>query len=220
MRGPSAALLIVTAAVQLTACDTPGTPLRLAPYEFRLAGTDSVFHWPPSSLPVRYYVEPVGQLPEYVASGIVTWQQQFLYGEFRGERVLDSALADVVIQLIGSPPPDAPLTNDPPRIVCEGVTLVPPRVDAGLAKPQFESRLQIELRWFSGPEPSDIVNCLARVTTHEIGHSLGIFAHSADPVDLMFGQPQVSTPSLRDRATVQTLYHVPSDILPWSSTPP
>jgi len=53
------------------------------------------------------------------------------------------------------------------------------------------------------------------VTMHELGHTLGIFAHSSDPFDLMYPEPQVLWPSLRDQSTIQRLFHVPADILPW-----
>ena len=213
MRRASLVALLIAAAV--AGCDQPGVPLRLAPYEFRLAGTDSVFHWPATSLPVRFYVEPVGRIPDYAFQGVRAWQRQFLYGEFRGSFVPDSLLADVLVLLIGDPPPDAELTNDPPRLVCQGVTLVPPRGTDTEGQVRFTTQLRIELRWFLGNAATDVAKCLARVTTHEIGHALGIFAHSNDPFDLMYREPEVTTPSLRDQATIQTLYHLPTDILPW-----
>ncbi|MDH3455863.1 MAG: matrixin family metalloprotease [Gemmatimonadota bacterium] len=210
-----ASLLALSTAAVLAGCDQPEVPLRLTPYEFRLAGTDSVFHWPATSLPVRIYVEPVGRIPDYAAQGLSAWQRQFLYGEFRGVVVSDSVQADVLLLLIGDPPPDTELTNDPPRLVCEGLTLVPPRGTDQAGQIRFTAQLRIELRWFPGNPATDVVNCLARVTTHEIGHALGIFAHSDDPFDLMYRQPEVGTPSPRDQATIQTLYHLPTDILPW-----
>lgn len=210
-----ASLLVLAATGMVLGCEQPEVPLRLAPYEFRLAGTDSVFHWTAPSLPVRFYVEPVGRIPDYAVSGVRAWQRQFLYGEFRGVFVPDSSQADVLLFLVGDPPPDIDLTNDPPRFVCEGLTLVPPTGTDQTGQSRFLAQLRIELRWFPGNAPTDIVNCLARVTTHEIGHALGIFAHSDDPLDLMYRQPEVASPSPRDQATIQTLYHLPSDILPW-----
>jgi predicted Zn-dependent protease len=174
-----------------------------------------VFRWPATSLPIKVFAEPVGQLPQYASDGLRAWQRQFLYGEFRATLVADSSTADLLVVLTGNPPPDTPLTDDPPRFVCEGVTFVPPRVVDGSGQLRFTSRMQIEVRAFPGADPTDAVNCLARVTTHEIGHALGIFAHSNDPFDLMFDAPTVTTPSLRDQATIQLLYHTRADVLPW-----
>lgn len=43
------------------------------------------------------------------------------------------------------------------------------------------------------------------VVTHELGHAVGIGAHSDQPSDVMFGAPIVSTPSARDARTLQNL---------------
>jgi predicted Zn-dependent protease len=189
-----------------------------------LAGTDSVFHWPISSLPVRFYAEPVGRLPQYVRDGVLAWQRQLLYGEFRGTLVEDSAAADVIVMLEGSPPPDAPLTNDPIRTVCEGFTFLPSRVADASGTTRLAARIRIQVRSFPGVDSTDAQNCLAVVTMHELGHALGLLRHSDDPIDLMYDEPRVRSPSLRDQSTLQRLFHTATDIWPWdaaaSAAPP
>jgi predicted Zn-dependent protease len=47
---------------------------------------------------------------------------------------------------------------------------------------------------------------------HELGHVLGILNHSSNPLDIMFSNPTVATPSERDRNTVQVMYHWPMNV--------
>lgn len=208
-------IALSAAVVVAAACDTPDAPVRPTPYDFRLFKSDTVFHWPQHSMPVRVYAEPVGNLPNDVAAGLQQWQRQFLYGELSAVVVTDSADADVLVFLDGPVPPDVPPTDDPPRAVCGGYTALPPRdVDAD-GYVRFTDRLRISVSWSVGEDATDVTNCLQRVTAHELGHALGIFDHSNDPFDLMHPQPSVKLPSPRDQATILTLYHVPTDIFPW-----
>jgi predicted Zn-dependent protease len=50
--------------------------------------------------------------------------------------------------------------------------------------------------------------CLALTTTHELGHAIGILAHSSVETDIMYFDPVVSTLSTRDRATIELAYHL------------
>jgi len=214
MRKRRARALGVAVLVGLAGCQSVESPNRPAPYEFRASPTDPIFHFPSSQLPVRFWAEPTGALPEYVELGMEMWAAQFLYGEFWGVLVADSLQADIIVRMPGTPPPDAPLTDDPAVQTCDGVTHIPEFGDDGTGQLRFDARIDIEMGWFSG-QPSDIANCLARVTAHEIGHAMGIFNHSFVPNDLMAIPVTARQPTARDASTIQTLYHIETDILPF-----
>lgn len=206
-------LACILTSVLLSGCEDPAIPLRGDPYPFALVrnGQTQVFHWPADRLPVLYYAEDRGTLREYVDTAISRWESQFLYGELRGLLTGDSLEADVIIRFEGDTPPEADLNDAPPVNACGGTTSFPMQT----ADSVFTDRIRISLRWFRNSEPSDIANCLLRVTVHEVGHSIGILRESPNANDLMSGLPRVAEPSESDRITAQTLYHTPSDILPW-----
>lgn len=173
------------------------------------------FHWPRNRLPVRYWVAAnAGVVKGDLADGLRAWEAQFLYGEFRGVVVADSASADVVVMLPDSTtPPNVPRTSDPPADVCGGETANTIH-STGPGTYALDQAYQIKLTWDRRAAPADIVNCLHRVVMHEIGHSLGILQHSEDPNDLMAPLPIVDAPSARDRATAVILYHTPANVAP------
>ena len=90
--------------------------------------------------------------------------------------------------------------------------VVPADANGGV---RFSAPLRVHVRWYPGADSTAAQNCLAVVTTHELGHALGLLQHSSDPLDLMYSDLGVRAPSLRDQSTIQTLFHQPTDILPW-----
>jgi predicted Zn-dependent protease len=198
------------AALLLAACETAVAPERTAAYDFDLFGTGEVFHWSSDRLPVRYWVAPdAGVVRGFVADGIGRWSNQFLYGEFRGILVDDSTRADVLVRVGPATPPDGRPNDDPPAVgACEGVTSN--EVDAG----QLTGPFRMQITWDVRYADADVVNCLERVTVHEVGHTIGIFGHSQNEFDLMHPTPRVPTPSTRDRSTAEVLYHTSPSITP------
>jgi predicted Zn-dependent protease len=74
------------------------------------------------------------------------------------------------------------------------------------------AELRLPIRIYIDPVSGDFPNlqrCLGLTTIHELGHALGIFAHSPNPTDIMFTDPVVEQPSPLDRGTAEALYHLP-----------
>jgi predicted Zn-dependent protease len=171
-----------------------------------------VFHWPVSHLPVRYFADPRGAMRAYVQRAIGLWQDQFLYGEFRGVLVNDSTLADVIVLWGSTVPPDVPPDPGPPVRACDGFTT--PNFDASgtaLAAPAFHTELDVLA---GSATPAQLAACMQRTVVHELGHTLGLWQEANDSLVIMNFTPWVSAPSDKDRRTIEYLYHVTPTIAP------
>lgn len=194
------------------ACSDIASPSRADRYEWRCVifncpGTADTlsFHWPRSRLPVKVWVQDTLGLPAHVQAGISRWEAAFLYNEFTAVTVADSSTADVVVRE-GFPVKGGfsvvRLASNAPE--CGGGT------DFDLPSGSTELRPPIRVFIFLrfSPEAPGVNDCLALTTTHELGHAIGIFAHSPLASDIMFGDPVVSELSSRDRATAEAAYHL------------
>jgi hypothetical protein len=197
-------------------CADIAAPGRSDVYEWRFivstgpGSADTMsFHWPRTRLPVRIWTEDAFDLPAHVAHGIEQWKTAFLYGEFEAVQVQDSNTADVIVRAESPAKLDveSPLdSRSAPE--CEGGTdIVPP---AGSQQILYPVRVFLLPRF--DPSTPGVTECLALTATHELGHALGIFAHSPVETDIMFVDPVVSTLSSRDRATIERAYHVEPDL--------
>ena len=213
--------LVLPAALLLAACAELSPPDRPVPYESRLFvnydnnGTPAIdslrFRWPSSSIPVRYWVEDSLGSPGHVTEAIATWKAAFLYGEWDAQVVDDSSSADVIVRLAQAPPKPSPsrlrFFSRAPE--CEGVT------DIDTVATRRELRLP--LRIYLNPRlPNDpnLARCLGLTAVHEVGHTMGLFQHTTDPVDIMFTDPVATELSDRDISTIEALYHRESDMEP------
>ena len=212
MRRHPASLLVLAAACAAAACETAAAPERELAYPLEDPQSGLTFHWTPDYLPVRYWVaDDAGQVHTFVREGLRTWAATFLHGEFRAVLVTNSAEADVLVFVEpGTPPPGNP-TDDPPVLgACQGKTGYDLEPDEDRLVPPF----RVTVAWDSRYADADVVNCLERVTIHEIGHTIGLFGHSGNELDLMHGNPRVRSPSPADQATAEVLYHTPPTITP------
>jgi predicted Zn-dependent protease len=192
--------------VLVTACTDVQAPRRAERYEWRLEGTTS-FHWPREALPVRVWVEDSENLPAYAAAAIEDWKSAFLYGELDARLVADSNEADVLVR--NTSPPATPsfsarLFRRAPE--CQGATDL--AIDGELL--QLPVRVYIDQR-LAG---EGLAACYRLTLRHELGHAFGIWNHSPDEADAMFGNPVLDGLSDADRQTMEYLYHFPSNVAP------
>jgi predicted Zn-dependent protease len=235
----------VGALVLATSCNEIGTPLHLGYYGYSLIVSDFVvvdttidgkdyiggttetdtvdFAWPASALPVKIWVQDTVGLPADMHAAVDAWKNVLVYGELAATFVADSATADIIVR--GTPPAPAPVAAGVRRLwasssapaACEGGT------DVYVSAPDH-TKLWTPIRVYVIPKYSldDPLtpDCLARVSIHELGHALGLFRHSPDPLDIMYSFPDTSVraPSEGDATTILTLYHQRSDLRPRPAT--
>jgi hypothetical protein len=199
----------VAAAGVLAACtgvDHPGACYEsgATPYPVHAPGdTSVVFHWPNTFQPVRYWVEPVGNLTAHVDNGLHLWVNAFRCGELALQFWADSASADVIIRN----PSQLPATQGATTLAADSVNACRGRTDIFL---DSLGRMVRPLHsWVvpSSPDSAAVEACYQFVTAHEIGHTLGLLSHSSDPADLMYAVPRHTVLSVNDRYTIQALYH-------------
>jgi hypothetical protein len=215
----TARALACGAALAALACGDIGAPVRGDLYEWRLEapsvpgpGLDTLaFHWDRSRLPVRIWVEDASDLPAHMARAIEVWESAFLYGEFAATLVSDSAGADVLVR--GGTPEDklrAVRLESALAPECAGAT----DLDIDVATRELRLPIRVFVDPRSLPDDPGIEPCLALTSIHELGHALGIFAHSEDPDDIMYVDPEVDLPSERDKRTAEAAYHTPASLQP------
>jgi predicted Zn-dependent protease len=207
--------LVTALGLLLLACADASAPSRGGRYDWRIfvpfdsAGprVDTLtFHWTAAQLPVRVWAQDTLATPQHVQDAIDRWKSAFLYGEFDAVLVPDSGRADLIVRV-------QPLSgNGIPALLgaCEAET----EIETGNTRRELRVPIHISLHPKADPSVVDPAPCLDIVATHELGHAMGIFQHSDDPLDLMFAQPDVNTPSMRDIHTIETIYHLPSNMVP------
>jgi hypothetical protein len=202
------------------ACSDIISPSRNVRYDWRLiVDFDSLgprvdtlsFHWPRGSIPVKIWVENQYSMPDRIREGIALWKPAFVYGEWNAKLVADSSLAEVIVRTIQPPPLSRAAAHRFPALVapCIGAT----DVDTGATR--FQLVVPIHLYVFPTlPADTGITRCLRTVAAHELGHSLGLFQHSKDSLDLMFSVPTATRLSDRDVGTAVNAYHFDADMVP------
>lgn len=195
-------------------CVDDAAPADRCAYDFRHPD-GYVFRWTDDRQPVRIWVEPRGNIPRLVEEGVGLWSSTLLYGELRTTLVSDSSSADIIVRTLSE---RAGTPNGP---ACAGVSegsflLAGDTVIAGdtIGPLTLLGPIQTFVWGYIGASAESVRDCLAMVVPHEMGHALGILAHSGDADDLMAPSPRAGRLTARDRTTFEVLYHTPPSIKP------
>jgi len=209
-----AALPLLALAAGALACSEASAPERVPNYEWRLVvDTDTLsFHWPKEMLPVRIWVEDSLDMPARIGEGISSWRSAYLYGEYDAVIVPDSSTADVIVRVQAAPPKAIATAGRLNTLIagCEGAT------DVDTLATRFQLRLPMRMYMAPRYDPAqvDLTECFRVTARHELGHSLGLFRHTSDVRDIMYGQPEATGLSQRDINTAQILAHWPANLIP------
>jgi predicted Zn-dependent protease len=212
-------ILILIVGAGALSCADIAAPSRADAYEWRRIvntgpGTADTlsFYWPRSRLPVRVWAQDTLNFVADVQNGLGQWEAAFLYGEFDAVMVSDSSTADVIARVGSAVKGGFSIIRLASAMApeCEGGT--------DFELPAGSHQLTMPIRVFvnprSDPAAPGVAECMALTTTHELGHSLGIFAHSPFTTDIMYGDPTVPSLSSRDRSTAEVAYHTDATLTP------
>jgi hypothetical protein len=216
----SRALAALAALALLAGCDTPAATAESPAYDPTSLTGGLVYRWPVGRT-ISVYVDPTGapadgSLRTAVARGTEAWRDVIHYREFAWRLVSDPSDADVIVHVSA-----APLLVEPTGCSYDagggGYTYFCPSegpgVDTALTLPLRSGRpgrVKVDLR--VDPARVNGQAGLVSLVTHELGHVLGLGAHSNEPADVMFGAPTATVPSARDARTLRYVLHQPADI--------
>lgn len=198
-------IVVALAAVSLVLGCAELGPGRSFPYDYSIPLTAGLtFHWPISSLPVRIWVQPSGDLGHTVGNAIEEWERNAPYGEFRAVMVQDPSTADVVVRTGTIHAASADYPDRPCDSQTSWAVHLP---DSTLVLP-----FRTQITAHSGFTPDEVTRCFEILGVHELGHSVGIIGNSLDPNDVMYGLPTRADLSPNDRTTFLELYHRTSTV--------
>ena len=215
-------LLAITA--MTAACDSATVPERdvVEVYDFRLqTDTPKVLRWPTGST-VRVYlhagsdVARADELRNALRHAVRAWNETVRFGEYRlvVSNTIESADAVVMWSTDQPPVQTSDCTPGGSRAyttfcLSDAGTSLEPFPIPGMNSSSV--RFLVTVRSSEGGDAARVRG----LVTHEIGHVLGIARHSPNVEDLMFDGSLIrDVPNVRDRATIQVLYHARPDILP------
>ena len=201
----------------LGGCFVPTTPAEAPGYDPALPSGE-LYRWALGRT-VRVYVVPSDpfdgpdELRDATRAAAEGWSAAMYYRELTVALVYDAQQADVIVRPAGVRTLVGTAGCEPPTGEPAGSTffcrarLQAPQQDTALTLPLLltgRGRVKVEVSVDAAQAPA---GGLASLVTHELGHALGIGAHSVHPADVMYAVPSASRPSARDASTLRWLLH-------------
>jgi predicted Zn-dependent protease len=211
---------LAAASLVLAACDSPTAFGERPAYDPTSITGGLVYRWP-TGRTIAVYVDPTNapsadSLRAAVVAGTRAWSDAIHFREFSWRFVTDPSDADVIVhvatapRLVGNSECAYDTGGGGYTFFCPSEGLA---VDSALTLPLLSGRpgrVKIDLRVDPGRVNGQAG--LVSLVTHELGHVVGIGAHSNDVRDVMFGAPRVTVPSRFDAQTLRYVLHQPADI--------
>ena len=213
----AARLAAVAAAALLAACDAPTTAAPVTKYD-PTAGTGGlVYHWTPGRT-IALYVDETAQsdtldIRAAVRQAVAVWEEVAIFDEYSFRFTNDPRDADVVVHYADAPrivdvmdcAPSG--TGDGLTVFCGDVpeAAVLPLLDGGGGRVKVDVYLDPEgveaaILSMAGLTRQEYFAVLA---AHELGHVLGLGAHSPFDEDIMRPVPLARRPSRGDAETLR-----------------
>jgi hypothetical protein len=209
----------------VASCETPSIPVAAAGYDPESL-VPFIYHWS-GGHDIAIYVDttdatPGADLPGTVQNAIAAWEPVGRLGEVRLHTVTDMHDADVIVhfmyvrRLIASPDdpenPGAPLCS--PQDAGSGFTWLCVTSDLHAVGFLFTDgsdghvKMDVAVSRTAVPDQA----AFQSVVMHEMGHVLGIGAHSPNIDDLMFVRPRASGPTDADAQTLRFILSQRADV--------
>jgi predicted Zn-dependent protease len=211
--------------VLVGACDAPSIPVVASGYDPESL-VPFIYHWS-AGHDIAIYVDttdatPDADLPGSVQGAIAAWEPVGRLGEVRLHTVTDVHAADVIVhfmnvrRLIISP--DDP--NNPGTSLCDpqdtgsGFTWICVTSDLHAVEFLFTDGSDGHVKMDVAVSRTAVPDLAAfrSVVMHEIGHVLGIGAHSPNIDDLMFIRPRAPAPTEADAQTLRFILSQRADV--------